>query len=170
MTDINNKDQRDIEYVSKSRMKREMHELQALGEKLVELSDEQIQQLKIPDGLRDAVLQAKAIKKHGARRRQLQYIGRLMRDIDAHDIQNQYDNVTQHSAAAIAQLHQVEKWRDRLLQDEDQALQAFLQQFPNTDRQQLRQLIRTAHQEHLNNKPPKAYRKLFHFIKDLLVS
>ncbi|MGD8566552.1 MAG: ribosome biogenesis factor YjgA [Gammaproteobacteria bacterium] len=170
MTNINDSDEHDIEPVSKSRMKREMHALQALGEKLVELSNEQIQQLNIPDALRDAVLQAKAIKKHGARRRQLQYVGRLMRDVDAGDLQQQYDNVTQHSAAAVAQLHQVEKWRTRLLEDEDQALQAFLQQYPDTDRQQLRQLIRTARQEHRNNKPPKAYRKLFHFIKELLVS
>lgn len=167
---MNNNDEHEIEYVSKSRMKRDMHALQALGEKLVELSDEQIQQLNIPDQLRDAVLQAKAIKKHGAKRRQLQYIGRLMRDIDAGDIKQQYDNVTQHSAAAVAQLHQVEKWRERLLKDEDQALPDFLQQYPDTDRQQLRQLLRTARQEHLNNKPPKAYRKLFHFIKDLLAS
>lgn len=167
---MKNNDEHDIEYVSKSRMKRDMHALQALGEKLVELSEEQIQQLNIPDQLRDAVVQAKAIKKHGAKRRQLQYIGRLMRNIDAGDIQQQYDNVTQHSAAAVAQLHQVEKWRERLLKDEDQALQAFLEQYPGTDRQQLRQLVRTARQEHLDNKPPKAYRKLFQFIKDLLAS
>ncbi|MGD8558054.1 MAG: ribosome biogenesis factor YjgA [Gammaproteobacteria bacterium] len=156
------------ERISKSQLKREMHALQTLGEKLVALSEEQIQQLEIPDILRDALLQAKTIKKHGALRRQFQYIGRLMRDIDGDDIREQYEKVTQQSAAAVANLHKIEQWRDRLLQDEieDKALQEFLQQFPQTDRQQLRQLLRDSHQERRNNKPPKAYRKLFHFIKD----
>ena len=165
---MNDNNDQDIEYVSKSRMKREMLALQDLGEKLVELSNEQIQQLSLPEDLKDALLQAKTIKKHGAKRRQLQYIGRLMRNLDADHIHAQYDNVTQHSTAAVAQLHKIEKWRDRLLKEEDSALDDFLQKYPDTDRQQLRQLIRTAHQEHLQNKPPKAFRKLFQFIKELL--
>lgn len=165
---MNDRDDHDIEYVSKSQMKRDMHSLQELGEKLVDLSNEQIQQLTLPETLVDAVLQAKAIKKHGARKRQLQYIGRLMRDVDADDIRKQYDDATQQSATAVAQLHKVEKWRERLLEDEDQALQDLLRQHPDADRQQLRQLLRTARLERLNNKPPRAYRKLFHFIKDLV--
>lgn len=153
---------------SKSHLKREMLALQALGEKLVELSNEQIQQLKVPEALKEALLQAGRIRKHGARRRQLQYIGRLMRDLDADEIQAQYDNATQHSAASVARLHAIEKWRDRLLDGTDTALDDFLQRYPDADRQQLRQLLRSAHQEHLQNKAPKSYRKLFQFIKDLM--
>jgi len=154
-----------IEYVSKSQMKREMLALQTLGEKLVELSADQLNQLQLPDVLEKAILDAKHIKKHGAIRRQLQYIGRLMRDVDAENIQSRYDNVTQHSAKAVQQLHKIEKWRERLLEEGDEAIQALVEEFPNIDRQQLRQLIRSAKQEKLQNKPPKAYRKIYQLLK-----
>ena len=142
----------DIEYVSKSQMKREMHALQELGEKLVELSSDKLQQLNLPEDLETAIIQAKSIKKHGAKRRQLQYIGRLMRDVDSDDIQKRYVNVTQHSAAAVNLLHKIEKWRDRLIEEGDVALEEFVQQFPDTDRQQLRLLMRTAKHPFRNKK------------------
>ena len=154
-----------IEYVSKSQMKREMLALQDLGEKLVELSTDQLQQLQLPDDLKNAVLEAKHIKKRGAIRRQLQYIGRLMRDVDADEIQLQYDNVTQHSAKAVQQLHKIETWRERLLEEGDESIQALTEEFPNIDRHQLRQLIRSARQEKLQNKPPKSFRKIFQLLK-----
>lgn len=154
-----------IEYVSKSQMKRDMLALQALGEKLVELSTDQLQQLQLPDDLKNAILDAKHIKKRGAIRRHLQYIGRLMRDVDADDIQSQYDNVTQHSAKAVQQLHKIEKWRERLLEEGDEAIQDLTMEFPNIDRHQLRQLIRSANQEKLQNRPPKSYRKIFQLLK-----
>ena len=158
-------DEEAIEYVSKSQMKREMLALQELGKKLVELSVDQLQQLQLPDDLKSAVLEAKHIKKHGAIRRQLQYIGRLMRDVDADDIQTQYDNATQHSVKAVQQLHKIEKWRERLLEEGDEAIQALTKEFPNIDRHQLRQLIRSARQEKLQNKPPKSFRKIFQLLK-----
>ena len=156
----------DIEYVSKSQMKREMLALQSLGEKLLELSADQLAQLNLPEDLMNALLQGKQMKKHGAKRRQLQYIGRLMRGVDAHEIHAQYENITQHSAQAVQQLHKIEKWRERLLQEGDEAIQALVEEFPNIDRNHLRQLIRTAQQEHSQNKPPRAYRKIFQLIKD----
>ena len=162
---MHDKNDEEIEYVSKSQMKREMHALQELGEKLVELTFDKLKQLNLPEDLEAAITQAKSIKKHGAKRRQLQYIGRLMRDVDADDIQKRYDNVTQHSAAAVNMLHKIEKWRDRLIEEGDVALEEFVQQFPDTDRQQLRLLMRTARQELTQNKPPKAYRKIFQLIK-----
>ncbi|WP_455199947.1 ribosome biogenesis factor YjgA [Kaarinaea lacus] len=162
---MENNDDEAIEYVSKSQMKRDMLALQALGEKLVELSTDQLQQLQLPDDLRNAILDAKHIKKRGAIRRQLQYIGRLMRDVDADDIQSQYDNATQHSAKAVQQLHKIEKWRERLLEEGDEAIQALTEEFPNIDRHQLRQLIRSAKQEKLQNKPPKSFRKIFQLLK-----
>jgi len=162
---MENDDDEAIEYISKSQMKREMLALQELGEKLVALSTDQLQQLQLPDDLQKAVLEAKHIKKHGAIRRQLQYIGRLMRDVDADDIQSRYDNVTQHSAKAVQQLHKIEKWRERLLEEGDNAIQALVEEFPNIDRHQLRQLIRTTKQEILQNKPPKGYRKIFQLLK-----
>jgi len=165
-TTRDNHEHEEIEYVSKSQMKREMLALQSLGEKLLELSADQLAQLNLPEDLINALLQGKQIKKHGAKRRQLQYIGRLMRGVDADEIQAQYENVTQHSAQAVQQLHKIEKWRERLLHEGDEAIQALVEEFPNIDRNHLRQLIRTAKQEHSQNKPPRAYRKIFQLIKD----
>ena len=158
-------DNEEIEYVSKSQMKREMLARQALGEKLLELSVDQLNRLDLPDDLKNALLQAKQIVKHGAKRRQLQFIGRLMRNADADDIQVQYEGITQHSAKAVQQLHKIEKWRERLLQEGDDGIQALVEELPNIDRNHLRQLIRTAQQEQSQNKPPRAFRKIFQLIK-----
>ncbi|HEY5604538.1 MAG TPA: ribosome biogenesis factor YjgA [Gammaproteobacteria bacterium] len=153
------------EYVSKSQLKRDMLALQALGEKLLELSATQFAQLDLPDNLRNALLQAKQITKHGAKRRQLQYIGKLMRAADADDIRAQYADLTQQSAKSVQQMHKIEKWRERLLQEGDAAIQALIDEFPGIDRNQLRQLVRTAQQEQSQNKPPKAFRKIFQLLK-----
>ena len=162
---MNDDYEQDIEYISKSQMKRDMLALQALGEKLVELSPDQIRQLELPENLLSAVLAAQSIKKHGAKKRQLQFIGKLMRSLDAEKIQQQLDNITLHSAQAINQLHKIEKWRERLLDDTNAALTDFLTEFPEADHQQLKTLVRNALQERKNNKPPKFYRKIFQFIK-----
>jgi ribosome-associated protein len=162
---MNEENEEEIEYISKSQMKREMLALQELGEKLVALSTDQVTQLDLPSELLTAVTQAQTIKKHGAKKRQLQFIGKLMRNVDAEQIQQQLDNITQHSAQSINQLHKIEKWRDQLIEKGDEALSEFLTEYPDADRQQLRALVRSATQERKNNKPPKFYRKIFQFIK-----
>jgi ribosome-associated protein len=162
---MNKENEEEIEYISKSQMKREMLTLQELGEKLVELNAHQLSQIDLPEELATAITQAQAIKKHGAKRRQLQFIGRLMRSVDAENIQQQLDKITQHSAEAISQHHRIEQWRERLLADGDDALTEFINTYPEADRQQLRTLIRSAIQERLKNKPPRFYRKIFQFIK-----
>lgn len=167
---MNKENEEEIEYISKSQMKREMLALQALGEKLVELTPMQLEQLELPEELLSAINQAQAIKKHGARRRQLQFIGRLMRSVDADAIQHQLDNISRHSAESISRHHQMEKWRDKLLEDGDSALTEFINTYPDADRQQLRTLIRSAIQERHQNKPPKFFRKLFQFIKQYVDS
>ena len=155
----------EIEYVSKSQMKREMLALQSLGEKLLQLSADQLAQLDLPEDLNNALLQARQMRKHGAKRRQLQYIGRLMRAVDANEIQTRYENITQSSAKAVQQLHKIEKWRERLMEEGDSALQDLTHEYPNINRNHLRQLIRSAKQEQAQNKPPRAYRKIFQLIK-----
>jgi ribosome-associated protein len=162
---MNNENEQDIEHVSKSQMKREMLALQELGEKLVALSADQLGQMDLPTTLADALSQAQSIKKHGAKKRQLQYVGRLMRDVDADDIQNQLDKLTRQSVESINQLHKIEKWRERLISDGDAALTEFLTEYPTVDRQQLRTLVRSAIQEREKGKPPKFFRKIFQFIK-----
>lgn len=162
---MNEENEEEIEYISKSQMKRDMLALQELGEKLVELSADQVTQLDLPADLRTAVIQAQSIKKHGAKKRQLKFIGRIMRNVDAEQIQQQLDNFTRHSAQSINQLHKIEKWRDQLIEKGDEALSEFLTEYPDADRQQLRALVRSAIEERKNNKPPKFFRKIFQFIK-----
>jgi len=154
-----------VEYISKSQQKRDALALQMLGTQLTELSIDQINQLALPEELKSAVLDAKTIDKHGAKRRQLQYIGKLMRNVETDHIKNQLNTLAQQSAEAVNHLHKIEKWRDRFINEGDQALMEFLNIFPETDCQQIRLLIRNAKTEMKQQRPPKAYRKLFQIIK-----
>jgi ribosome-associated protein len=154
----------DQEIVSKTRKKREMHELQALGVALARLSESQIQAMEIPEALRQALLDVKRIKSHEAKRRQMQYIGRLMRDIDPEPIRSRLAEVEGHSAQAGARHRRLEAWRERLLAD-DAALTEFAAAFPSADLQALRTSIRNARKEQKEGKPPRAYRELFRLLK-----
>lgn len=150
---------------SKSQRKREASALQNLGKELVGLSRERLEKLDLPDTLRAEVLEAKRITSHGAIRRQMQLIGKLMRDVDGAAIAEQLAVVKGESAAAKAAFHALEQWRDRLLQD-DQAVTAWLARHPATDAQQLRQLIRNARKEAAEHKPPKSSRALFRLLRE----
>ena len=153
------------EAISKTKRKQEMTELQRLGAKLVELSESQIAEIEMDESLRDAVLEAKRIKSHEAKRRQMQYIGRLMRDVDAAPLRERLEAITGHSAQAAAQHRRLEAWRERLLAD-DEALTAFAAEHPGADIQAVRTLIRNARREQKEAKPPRAYRELFRLIKE----
>jgi len=152
--------------VSKTKRKQEMHELQALGVELVELSESQITDLELPDRLRDAVLAAKRIKTHEARRRQMQYIGRIMRDVDPLPIRAQLDILVGHSAQEAARHRRLEALREKLLAN-DEALTAYVAQHSGADLQGLRTLIRNARREQKEGKPPRAFRELFRLLKSL---
>ncbi|NIO40009.1 MAG: DUF615 domain-containing protein [Burkholderiales bacterium] len=154
--------------ISKSQRKREMHALQTLGETLVELPDEQLARLVLPETLYDAIMQARGISQRGALRRQLQYIGRLMRDVDASRIRDQLQSVQSGTEQDIAIMHRTERWRERLLGDE-QALAEFVAAYPGTDVQQLRTLLRNAMREAAAERPPRAYRELFRHIRNILL-
>lgn len=151
---------------SKSQQKREVEALQALGETLVKLPDAQFKRIDLPDDLRAAVAACRKITQNGALRRQKQYIGKLMRSVDPAPIQAQLDVFNGVSAAENARLHQAEKWRDRLIADND-ALTLLLNQFPAADATRLRQLIRNARDEAAHDKPPKAYREIFRVVRAL---
>jgi ribosome-associated protein len=152
--------------VSKTQRKKEMHELQALGAELVELPESQLAALQIGDGLREAVLAAKRIRSHEARRRQLQYIGRLMREVDPAPIRAQLDALAGHSAQEAARHRRLEALRERLLAD-DEALTAYVADHAGADLQALRTLIRNARREQKEGRPPRAYRELFRALKAL---
>ena len=150
---------------SKTQRKKTMLDLQAMGEELVSLSHEQLAKIALPEILLDAVLQAKRITKHEARRRQGQYIGRLMRDTDAGEIRAYLDQVRGKSMALTAYHHRLERWRDMLIADES-ALESFATEHPGCDIQHVRQLVRNARKERDEGKAPRAFRQLFQVLKE----
>jgi ribosome-associated protein len=157
------------ELVSKTRRKREMLELQSLGAALVELPESQLGAMQLETRLLQAVLDAKRIKSHEARRRQLQYIGRLMREVDPEPIRARLAAAEGTSAQAAAAHRRLEAWRERLLLD-DAALTSFAAEHPGADIQEIRALIRNARKEQKEGKPPRAYRELFRALKAVEVT
>jgi len=151
---------------SKSQRKREMHELQDLGERLTQLSAERLAGIDLPDELRAAVADARRITRHEARRRQMQYIGKLMRTIDAAPIRETMAVVDGRSAAETARMHRLERLRLRLLDDES-VLTELAQDHPGADLQHLGQLRRNALKEREQGKAPRSFRELFRALRDL---
>lgn len=150
---------------SRTQIKREMLTLQKIGEHLVDLSAEQIQRMDLPSALKDAVLDAQSIKKHGARRRQLQYIGSLMRKVDPVPIRKALENMDQRQTHSILIFKQTEQWRDRLLAGDDTLIEELSNRFIDIDRQQLWQLVRNARKEKDSGHQTKASRSLFRYLK-----
>jgi ribosome-associated protein len=156
----------DPEIVSKTKRKQEMHELQVLGAALVDLPDGQLRAMQLEPRLLEAVLEAKRITAHEGKRRQIQYIGRLMRDIDPAPIRARMAELEGSSAQATARHRRLEAWRARLIED-DAALTAFAAEHPGADLQTLRALIRNARKQAKEGKPPHAFRELFRVLKDI---
>ena len=156
------------EIISKSQLKREAHALQELGEKLIKLKQSDFNKITLEDGLRDAITAARSMKKYGAIKRQTQFIGKLLRKMDAEPIQRAYESVTNHYREDVKQFHKLEEWRDRLLDEGDKALSELINEYPEADRQHLRQMIRNAQKEKTTNKAPRAARELFQYLKSLL--
>jgi ribosome-associated protein len=155
------------ELPSKTRRKREMHELQALGAELVDLNDDQLSSMRLPEPLRDAVLDARRMSRHEARRRQLQFIGKIMRSVDAGPIREQLAAWKAVSRAHTARLHLIERWRARLLEDE-QAIAELLREHPRADATRLRTLVRNAKREQAAGQPPKSFRALFRLLSEII--
>ena len=143
-----------------------MHELQALGAALVELPEGQVRAMALEPKLLEAVLEAKRITAHEGKRRQIQYIGRLMRDVDPAPIRERLDAIHGNSAQDTARHKRLEQLRERLLAD-DTALTDFVTSHSGADLQELRTLIRNARKEQKEGKPPRAYRELFRVLKAL---
>jgi ribosome-associated protein len=153
------------EIPSKTKKKQEMHELQKLGAALVELSAAHLEQMALPEELAQAVREARRIGSHEAKRRQMQFIGRLMRSIDPEPIRAQLASVEGSSAQARASHQRLEHLRARLMQD-DVALTEFAATHPGADLQNLRALLRNARKEQKEGRPPRAYRELFRVIRE----
>jgi len=137
-----------------------------LAKKLINLSKDKLIKLDLPEALFDAVMEAKRLTANGAVRRQLQYIGRLMRDVDNAPIVEQLSAWEGKNTQENARFHTMERWRARLIA-EPNALSEFLTKFPQADIQQIRTLIRNAQREATAEKPPKSSRELFKLIREI---
>lgn len=156
--------------ISKSQKKRDMLALQDVGEALVKLSLDSIKKLDLPEQLLSAVMEAKRIptSKHGAFKRQMQYIGKVMRNVDAAPIAEQLEAMSAPNKKQTALHHLAERWRERLLEDTT-SLGGFLNEFPEADRSLLEQHIRDTKDERAKNKPPKHFRLLYQALHDTIV-
>ncbi len=166
MANEDNEDEFDKNSISKSEAKRRSHALQSVGEELVKLSPETLRKFDLPESLLDALLDAKKINpnKHGGMNRQMQYIGKLMRQIDAAPIVEKLDSMKAPSQKETALHHLAEQWRTRLLADQT-AVGAFKNEImPNAepaDVEELTALVANAADEYLKRKPPKYFRQLY---------
>ena len=149
---------------SKSARKRAMHDLQHVGETLMALDPARLMTLDLPERLRDAIVLARTITKHEGRRRQLQYIGRLMREIDSEPLKATLAQWARGPAAERARFADVERWRERVLAETD-ALADFVNAYPAADRASLARLVADAHAERARGAPARRFRELFRELK-----
>ena len=157
----------DDEKPSKTQRKKDVHALRDLGAELVDLSDDRLAVIELPERLLDAVIAARRITAHGARRRQMQYIGKIMRKVDAEPIRAALDAWRTKSDSHTAEHKRIEAWRERLLADAD-AVGALVAEYPAANVSKLRTLIDAAKRERAANQPPRAYRQLYQALRSLI--
>ncbi len=153
---------------SKSQRKREMEALQETGAQLVTLNAGQLAQIELPERLHDAIIEAQRIRDFEGRRRQIQYIGKLMRDVDPAPIRARLDQWLGAAHEHTAAQHLIERWRQRLL-DEENALTLFASEFPGHDLQRLRALIASIKRDQAANRPLRNYRELFRAVRGVIL-
>lgn len=158
---------------SKSALKRQMHDLQALGLQLAELPESRVAKLDLPEALRDALAEYRRTRSHEGRRRQLQFVGKLMRKTDEEPIREAVAAFKLGSAKETLALHEAERWREELIASDD-AITRWLNHFPETDAQQLRSLVRAARKdakaEAVEQRRGRSYRELFQLVKTALAA
>ena len=152
--------------ISKSQRKRDAHELLDLAKKLISMPDNRLKALPLDDNLREEVDFARSIRAHGAKKRQLMTIGKMLRQRDTDKLVDAVNNIDQKNRQVHARFHQIEVWRDRLIEGSDKDLSALLEQKTDFNVQTLRQLIRNAKKEAKLGKPPAAARKLFKLLRE----
>ena len=151
---------------SRSQRKRDTQAVNALGEQLLTIPAAQLELLPYPEIIA-AIVECKRITKGNARKRQLGYIGKLIRQVEMEPITMLLDRFDASSRAHVTHFHQLEVWRDKLVSDDKETLSEILEKYPTVERQQLRQLVRNAISERQKENPPTAaFRKLFQFLKN----
>ncbi|WP_145534148.1 ribosome biogenesis factor YjgA [Yersinia thracica] len=161
-----NDDDEEIIWVSKSEIKRDAEALKDLGTELVELGKNALEKIALDEDLLAAVELAQKIKKEG-RRRQIQLIGKMLRARDVEPIQTALDKLKNRHNQQVSLFHKLELLRDRLVEEGDDAIPTVLELYPEADRQQLRSLVRNAQKEKATNKPPKSFRQIFQYLREL---
>jgi len=152
--------------LSKSQRKRDALALHGLAEALTRLADAQLEGIPLSAEVREAVLQARRLER-GAYRRQIRYLGRLLRAGDAAPIRSAVDACARATHEDKARFKRLERWRERLLEEGDTAVTALLDEYPGADAQQLRQLLRKARRERAEGRAPRHFRELMRFLRTL---
>jgi len=151
---------------SRSQLKREFREVKELGKQLARLSEGQLRAMSLSERLLDALLATKGMARNAVPR-QYRYIASLLTEEDLSAVQAAVASASQPHADAVDALHEMERWRDRLLGEDEAELTAFVERYPECDRKHLRQLVRNARKERDLDKPPKSARQLFRYIRQL---
>jgi ribosome-associated protein len=157
----------DESHVSKSQRRREALELKSLASELIRLSPSRLGRVPLDDAVRSAVVEARQINSNVARKRQLQYVAKLLRRIDPEPIVRTLEAFEGEARQLTGRQHRAEAWRDFLLESGDQAVAVLMRQRNDTDTQALRQLIRNAHREAARGKPPASGRALFRALREM---
>jgi ribosome-associated protein len=152
---------------SKSQLKRDSEKLQLFGRQLVEMPDNQLQKFALDENLKAAIYEARRLPSREAKRRQIQYIGKLMRTADIEHIELTLARLDNQSKTFRQHFAKLERWREQIINQGGPAIEAFIKDYPSADRQQLRNLQRQANREREQNKPPAASRKLFAYLREL---
>lgn len=152
--------------ISKSQRKRDAHDLLDLAKKLIAMPESRLKRMPMDDDLRREFDFARSIRAHGARKRQLMTVGKMLRQRDTEELINAVNDVHQKNRQENVRFHHVEAWRDKLIEDSDGALSKLLELNPEINIQTLRQLIRNANKEAKLGKPPSASRKLFKLLRE----
>ena len=168
MTSENNNETEDLyDGPSKSQLKRDSQHLVDVGEEILNLSKEDRNSLPLGDELKEAIGTALKIKSRSGLKRQRLYIGKLLRAMDSEAIEAQLRKIQHRHDTNTAHFKRLEKWRDNLIDNDKDTLNEVISHFPDIDRQHINQLIRAAHQEKKQEKPPAASRKLFKYLREL---
>lgn len=152
---------------NKTRIKRECDHLLDIGDEILKLKPEEIDSLELPTDLEAAVQTALKIKSRSGLKRQRQYIGKLLRNIESDDLESRLRKIQHRHDTNTAQFKRLERWRDDLIENNKATLNEIIEQYPDIDRQHINQLIRRAHQEQKQSKAPASSRKLFKYLREL---
>ena len=155
------------EEISKTQLKKLAKDIEDFGYKLTLLTDEQIQGLCLTEDIKEAIYEYKKIKSNSAKKRHRQYLGKLLRDIDLSLVNEDYQRIQNHSLIAKQAFHEIENWRDQLINDESK-FKDFIDIYPKTDIQKCRALLKNAIKETQIDQTKKAQRLFFKYLKEVI--